>query len=33
MTLERWKTLGQQLVDLKVIENAPPAEACFVNPR
>jgi NitT/TauT family transport system substrate-binding protein len=31
MTLERWKTLAQQLVELKVIDNAPPAEACFVN--
>jgi NitT/TauT family transport system substrate-binding protein len=33
MTLERWKTLAQQLVDLKVIDKAPPAEECFVNPK
>jgi NitT/TauT family transport system substrate-binding protein len=33
MTAERWKTLAQQLLDLKVIEKAPPAEECFVNPR
>jgi NitT/TauT family transport system substrate-binding protein len=33
MTLERWKTLGQQLVALKVIDKAPPAEECFVNPK
>jgi NitT/TauT family transport system substrate-binding protein len=31
MTLERWKTLAQQLVDLKVIEKAPAAEECFRN--
>jgi len=31
MTLSRWKTLGQQLVDLKVIDKAPPAEECFVK--
>lgn len=31
MTAERWRTLGQQLVALKVLENAPPAEECFVN--
>lgn len=31
MTAERWKALGQQLVDLKVVESAPPAEKCFVN--
>ena len=29
MTAERWATLGQQLVDLKVIDKAPEAEACF----
>jgi NitT/TauT family transport system substrate-binding protein len=33
MTAERWKTLAQQLLDLKVIEKAPPAEDCFVNPK
>src|SRR5665213_1905417 len=33
MTLARWKTLAQQLVDLKVMDKAPPAEACFVNPK
>ena len=31
MTAERWETLGQQLVDLKVIEVAPPPEECYVN--
>ncbi len=31
MTVERWKTLGQQLLDLKQIEKLPPAEECFVN--
>jgi hypothetical protein len=31
MTKERWATLGQQLLDLKVIEKAPPAEECFVE--
>jgi len=31
MTAERWKTLGQQLADLKVIASAPPPEECFVN--
>jgi NitT/TauT family transport system substrate-binding protein len=31
MTTERWATLGQQLLDLKVIEKAPPAEECFVD--
>ncbi|HEX4125579.1 MAG TPA: ABC transporter substrate-binding protein [Tepidisphaeraceae bacterium] len=30
MTIERWKTLGQQLVELGVITKAPPAEECFV---
>ena len=32
MTAERWSVLGKQLVDLKVIDNAPKAEDCFVNP-
>jgi NitT/TauT family transport system substrate-binding protein len=32
MTRERWETLASQLVELKVIDKAPPAEACFVNP-
>ena len=31
MTLQRWQTLAQQLVDLKVIDKAPPAEECFVK--
>ena len=31
MTKERWATLAQQLVDLKVIEKAPPAEECFLD--
>lgn len=31
MTRERWQTLAQQLVDLGVIKNAPPPEACFVE--
>jgi NitT/TauT family transport system substrate-binding protein len=31
MTLERWKTLIQQLVDLKDVDKAPKAEECFVN--
>lgn len=33
MTAERWKSLGQQLVDLKVIDKAPAAEECFINPK
>ena len=32
MTSERWKTLIDQLVDLKVIKSAPKAEECFVKP-
>jgi NitT/TauT family transport system substrate-binding protein len=32
MTRERWQTLVQQLNDLKVIEKAPAAEECFVEP-
>jgi NitT/TauT family transport system substrate-binding protein len=32
MTKERWDTLAGQLVDLKVIEKAPAAAECFVNP-
>lgn len=31
MTLERWRTLVQQLADLKVIDKAPPAEECFAS--
>lgn len=31
MTAERWNQLAQQLVQLKVIDTAPPAEQCFVN--
>lgn len=31
MTTERWDTLAKQLVDLRVIENAPPAAECFVS--
>jgi NitT/TauT family transport system substrate-binding protein len=30
MTLERWETLCRQLVDLKVVDKAPPAADCFV---
>ena len=30
MTLQRWETLCKQLVDLKVVEKAPPAAECFV---
>ena len=29
MSAARWEALGQQLVDLKVIEKAPPARECF----
>jgi NitT/TauT family transport system substrate-binding protein len=29
MTTERWQTLIDQLVELKVIEKAPPAAECF----
>jgi NitT/TauT family transport system substrate-binding protein len=29
MTESRWKTLAEQLVDLKVIDKAPPAKECF----
>lgn len=32
MSPERWETLAKQLVDLKVIDKAPPALSCFVNP-
>jgi NitT/TauT family transport system substrate-binding protein len=34
MTLDRWQTLRQQLIDLGLLtaSNAPAAEACFVNP-
>jgi NitT/TauT family transport system substrate-binding protein len=31
MTAERWTTLGQQLVGLKVIKTAAPAHECFVD--
>jgi NitT/TauT family transport system substrate-binding protein len=31
MSRERWDTLGKQLVDLKVIDHAPAADACFVD--
>ena len=31
MTKERWETLVQQLLDLKVIEKAPKAEECFAD--
>jgi NitT/TauT family transport system substrate-binding protein len=31
MTADRWHQLGQQLVQLKVIDAAPPADQCFVN--
>ena len=31
MTDERWQTLGQQLVDLGAIKQAPPAQACFTS--
>jgi NitT/TauT family transport system substrate-binding protein len=32
MTAQRWATLGQQLVDLKVIEKAIPPGECFFDP-
>lgn len=31
MTTERWTSLGQQLLKLKVIDNAPAPESCFVD--
>lgn len=31
MTAERWAQLGQQLVQLKVIDTAPPADQCFAE--
>jgi NitT/TauT family transport system substrate-binding protein len=31
MTLQRWETLCGQLVDLKVVDQAPPAAECFVR--
>lgn len=31
MTAERWETLCRQLVELKVIEHAPPPRECFVD--
>ena len=33
MTARRWKTLIQQLADLKVITKTLPAEEFFVNPK
>jgi NitT/TauT family transport system substrate-binding protein len=33
MTLDRWKTLVQQLVDLKAVDKPVPAEECFVPAR
>jgi NitT/TauT family transport system substrate-binding protein len=32
MFADRWKQLANELVDLKVIDTAPPAEQCFVDP-
>jgi NitT/TauT family transport system substrate-binding protein len=33
MTLDRWQSLRQQLIDLKILgADAAPAEGCFVNP-
>jgi NitT/TauT family transport system substrate-binding protein len=32
MTADRWTELGKQLVDLGLIDSAPPAAECFVNP-
>lgn len=32
MTVQRWSTLAQQLLDLGVLKNAPPAERCFIDP-
>ncbi len=32
MTKKRWQTLAEQMVALKVIESAPPAAECFVDP-
>jgi NitT/TauT family transport system substrate-binding protein len=31
MSAQRWETLGKQLVDLKVVEKAPPAAECFAD--
>jgi NitT/TauT family transport system substrate-binding protein len=31
MTAERWNELGQQLLKLKVIDAAPPADQCFID--
>ncbi|HEX8520803.1 MAG TPA: ABC transporter substrate-binding protein [Tepidisphaeraceae bacterium] len=31
MTKERWQMLGQQLLELKVIEKAADADACYIN--
>jgi NitT/TauT family transport system substrate-binding protein len=31
MTAARWSALAQQLLDLGVLKNAPPAESCFVD--
>ena len=32
MTAERWDTLAKQLVELEVIDSAPPGERCFLAP-
>jgi NitT/TauT family transport system substrate-binding protein len=33
MTLDRWQSLRQQLIDLKILgADAAPAQACFINP-
>lgn len=32
MTLDRWRTLGQQLHDLGMLDKVPPPEECFVDP-
>ena len=32
MTLDRWKTLDEQLVNLGVIDGSVDAGQCFINP-
>jgi NitT/TauT family transport system substrate-binding protein len=32
MDAARWVTLGRQLLELGVLDRAPDAERCFVNP-
>jgi NitT/TauT family transport system substrate-binding protein len=32
MTAQRWQELGRQLVDLGLLQSAPPPEQCFTNP-